>query len=167
MRGLVNFFLFVLVTAVVCAGVAGAAYVMADRFEVKTDAHTEQIETDDVTPTANDGPVTTSPAATEDASSAAPDLAATATPRPSATPNVTATPNATSTPAFTVWTIFAQQSVNIRECPAQTCRLIALLRPGTEIHVLDTVDNWHEILLDDGQIGYVATYLTREATPAP
>lgn len=156
MRGLVNVFLFLLVTAAVCAGVAGAAYLMTERYGTDTvdERHTGPTGQRGVTPTTESAPVTgTAPA--------------TVSGQPTATPNVTATPSATSTPAFTTWTIIAQQNVNVRDCPAQTCTRIVLLRPGDTIHVLDTVDDWHEILLDDGQIGYVAISLTREATPAP
>lgn len=161
MRGLVNVFLFLLVTAAVCAGVAGAAYLMTERYGTDTvdETRTDPTGQRGVTPTTESAPVTgTAPATVPGQPIPA---------RPTATPNVTATPSATSTPAFTTWTIIAQQNVNVRDCPAQTCTRIALLRPGGTIHVLDTVDDWHEILLDDGQIGYVAISLTREATPAP
>ncbi len=167
MRGLANFFLFVLVTATVCAGVAGAAYLMSERYgtDEAGDAHAEPVDPSGVTPTTAAVPVTEPAPMTDTVPGADPGQTATA--RPTAAPNVTATPSATSTPAFTTWTISSQINVNVRDCPTQTCARIALLRPGDTIHVLDTVDDWHEILLDDGRIGYVAANLTREATPAP
>lgn len=156
MRGLVNFFLFVLVTAAVCAGLAGAAYVMSDRYVSHSvdSSHTEIVPT--VAPTTAPLPTTDPAAQPEPTTASGP-----------TTPSASATPNATATPPFTTWVVTAQQPINVRDCPAETCNRIALLQPGSDIQVLDTVDQWHEITLDDGRIGYIATNLTREATPAP
>ncbi len=178
MRNLVNCFLFALVTAIVCAGVGGAAYLMAERYEVEAEPRAavtaQPLDAEPGTlPAAQEtaAPEGTADTSAEATAGATVQPTATRTPRPtmqpSPTPDATATPRPTSTPAFTVWVIRAATNVRVRSCPGQECASIGTVRPGTEVEVLETIDGWHAIRWEDGETGYILASLSVEATTTP
>ncbi len=67
----------------------------------------------------------------------------------------------------TPWYINANPGdlVNLRGCSSSDCLAIIQLPHGTMIQVLETTENWQEVLLDDGRIAYVRTALTSREPP--
>jgi uncharacterized protein YgiM (DUF1202 family) len=110
----------------------------------------------------------------------------TATPVPSRTPSPTLTftvtntvipPTATTTPSPTatppvIGVVASLQSVNVREGPGTTFSIIEALQPGTGIEILGPSEDqrWYNILMPDGEEGWISADLVRlqpSATPAP
>lgn len=93
------------------------------------------------------------------------------------TPTPSDTPTATATPAIT-GIVASLQSVNVREGPGVNYGAIQALIPGTGVQVLGQNDDgrWLNILMDNGEQGWIAASLVRinplptpfpTATPSP
>jgi uncharacterized protein YgiM (DUF1202 family) len=63
--------------------------------------------------------------------------------------------------------VISSQRANVRSCPAASCEVVTTVSYGDRIEVVSTANDWHEILLDDGELGHIATFLTSENAPAP
>jgi WD40 repeat protein len=87
---------------------------------------------------------------------------------PSATPTITPTPTATSTPSATpipFGFINTQLSVNFRSGPGPGFEVIRGLLPGTTFILLEVLDDWSRIILEDGTEGWVSSDVITMGTP--
>lgn len=66
-------------------------------------------------------------------------------------------------PLASAWYMTGAQMANIRACPAVTCMVLGTVRYGDVLAVSSTVNGWHAIQLAEGQVGYIAAYLTRRS----
>lgn len=66
-------------------------------------------------------------------------------------------------PIASAWYMTGAQMANVRACPAVTCVVLSTVKYGDVLAVNSTVDGWHEIQLAEGQVGYIAAYLTRRS----
>lgn len=77
----------------------------------------------------------------------------TATPSPTAT--VTRTPSPEPTP-FSAWVI---SGANVRSGPGTEYDIIATLPVGAQVDVLDQTDDWWQVRIINGEVGWIATFL--------
>ena len=53
--------------------------------------------------------------------------------------------------------MMAKEDVNIREEPSPHSNILGVLLKNTEVKILDNVQGWYKISLDDGKTGYIYT----------
>ena len=58
--------------------------------------------------------------------------------------------------------MIAKEDVNIREKPSPHSSIIGVLLQNAEVSVLDNVQGWYQVSLDDGKIGYIYTPMLKE-----
>jgi len=96
----------------------------------------------------------------------APPAPASPPPAPAVAPPVTApaTPPAPEqSPVEAVRVLFIKTSfANFRAAPGTGGKILAVLRQGTRVEVIETRDQWHRVRLADGREGWVAESVTRE-----
>ena len=63
-------------------------------------------------------------------------------------------------PATELFTVQATGNVNIRSCGETTCGVVSVATQGKVYSVIGESGDWYEIQLDDGQTGYIASWLT-------
>lgn len=60
------------------------------------------------------------------------------------------------------WYVVSDSKVNVRTCGSTACEIVAELGTGTELRVVGTENEWHEIILEGGQTAYIAAWLTSQ-----
>ena len=58
--------------------------------------------------------------------------------------------------------MIAKEDVNVREKPSPHTSIVGVLLQNTRISVLDNVQGWHKVRLDDGKIGYIYGPMLKE-----
>ena len=58
--------------------------------------------------------------------------------------------------------MIAKEDVNIREKPSPHSSIVGVLLQNAEVSVLDNVQGWYKVSLDDGEIGYIYTPMLKE-----
>ena len=61
--------------------------------------------------------------------------------------------------------VVAETIANVRSCGSTECVVVATLRHGDALDVLDDAGAWYEIYLDDGQTAYIAGFLASKTKP--
>ncbi len=86
--------------------------------------------------------------------------------RASATPQ----PTTTSVPRSNVssdaiFTVKGTRTVNIRSCNSTDCSILSTSNPGDVLNVTQHLNEWYEVMLDDGQLGYISASLVSVSLP--
>ena len=58
--------------------------------------------------------------------------------------------------------MIAKEDVNIREKPSPHSSIVGVLLQNAEVSVLDNIQGWYKVSLDDGEIGYIYTPMLKE-----
>ena len=103
------------------------------------------------TGTAASSPAAPQPAVTQPGVTATPASPASATPRPAAT-----APSSETTPVLYVKT----RRARMRAEPGTSSQVLAILKKGTQVSVLDVKDQWHRVRLNDGKEGWIPASVT-------
>ena len=61
--------------------------------------------------------------------------------------------------------VTANPYANIRACASTNCGIVATAQNGEALSVVDDSGDWYELLLDDGQTGFIAGFLMSETRP--
>lgn len=62
------------------------------------------------------------------------------------------------------WHVVGAERVNVRSCASVECGIVTTVGSEDSLLVLSTENGWHKISLSDGQVGYIAEYLTAPAS---
>ncbi len=57
------------------------------------------------------------------------------------------------------YVVVGDHGANIRACPTTTCDILTFYERGMELRVIDDTGEWYEIRLDNGETGYIASFL--------
>lgn len=77
-------------------------------------------------------------------------------------------PEVVSAPTEPVGTVRVTASkLNVREAPHAQATVVATLRKGEKVALLETADRWHRLLLADGKSGWVSAEFVREVKGCP
>lgn len=61
--------------------------------------------------------------------------------------------------------VTAAGNANVRSCGSTSCEVVAVVRRGDELRVLDDSGDWYEIRLPSGEIAYIAGFLAGISPP--
>jgi len=57
------------------------------------------------------------------------------------------------------YVVVADPGANIRACPTTTCDILTVYERGQQMRVIDDTGDWYEIRLDNGETGFLASFL--------